>query len=118
MHPSIGNSIKEIKGPLADMMAKADMIKIDGYKKYPIPVSITEKNKNIELYAQCSYDQVLYFEKNMLIKICQNNHFAQPYKLEEHLLKSKTKISCPACNQPIMMDDSFTTFNEMMSRLQ
>ena len=118
IHPSIGSNIKEIKNPLADMAAKADAIKIDGYKKYPRPVSITEKNKNADLFALCSYDQELYFEKNRLIKICQNNHFAQPYKLEEQLLKSQNKISCPICSQPIIIDASLVKFNELMSKLQ
>ena len=118
IHPSIGSKIKEIAPTLDKMAEKVGALKIDGFQKYPIPVTLKQKSHNADLYAQCAFDGSLYFDKYRLIKICLNNHFAQPYKLEEQLIQSKTKLNCPTCNQPIMIDTSSATLTQLMSKLQ
>jgi hypothetical protein len=102
VHPNIKNHIRRIKYKMEQLLSKSGSIKIGQFAKYPIPIDLGEKSKNPQLYEQCVYDG-FYFEKNQLILICKNGHFAQLCKMEE-TVKTNPNPTCPKCKAFIEKD--------------
>jgi hypothetical protein len=61
VHPNVKNQVRRIKNKIEQLLNRSDSIKINGFAKYPIPIELSQRDKDPQLYELCAYEEIGFY---------------------------------------------------------